>query len=171
MHFTDCNGDPLLQDVPVSGKVKMGNINLSPCLLSLVPSHTRHLTCPSSPSLDSYHHSCTHPPAFASEVPLSSQHPPESAVLTLHQFDQTFPSFIVSRSKTVSGLALLIKGVPLPGLGDSCALVLPPARTKELESFTDCPVTLSTAPCRLHTHNVAECNSNRAPSQLDSCLC
>lgn len=38
MHFTDCNGDPLLQDLPVSGKVTMGNINLSPCLLPLVPS-------------------------------------------------------------------------------------------------------------------------------------
>jgi hypothetical protein len=28
MHFTDCNGDPLLQDLPVSGKVTMGDINL-----------------------------------------------------------------------------------------------------------------------------------------------
>jgi hypothetical protein len=45
MHFTDCNGDPLLQDLPVSGKVTMGNINLFALSSSSCSIQTRHLTC------------------------------------------------------------------------------------------------------------------------------
>jgi hypothetical protein len=67
MQLTDCNGDPLSQDEPVSGKVTMGNINLFALSSSSCSIQTRHLTCPSSPSVDSYHRFCTYPPAFASE--------------------------------------------------------------------------------------------------------
>lgn len=94
----------------------------------------------SSPSLDSYHPSCTYPPAFAFESHYVRSIYPDPWFLRSTTCTRHFRHCIVSRSKTVTGIRFVHKGRALARTRNSCALVLPSARTKELEFFTVCPV-------------------------------
>jgi hypothetical protein len=94
----------------------------------------------SSPSLDSYHRSCTYPPAFASKSHYVRSIYPDPRILRSTTCTRHFRHCIVSRSKTVIGIRFVHKGRALARTRNSCTLVSPSARTKELEFFTVCLV-------------------------------